>query len=227
MKAKLVIVVMFAIVLIIISYLSFKDFLGNNDRPDKPQPKEIAQFETDKMKEDLALTPNQTDSIKAINLRFAQKAEESDKQQRNKENHHSIIKNLNKQKEADFARILSPEQFNLYKKNKKEERRQHLYEKLRNTPPPEKFAKEETEQMKEEFNLSSRQTAEVYVINLKYAAKIDTLINQEINKDVDNHEQMRLLRKQKTKELSKILTADQLKQYILSRMRSESGSRFE
>jgi hypothetical protein len=217
MKAKLVIVFMFAIVLIIISYLSFKDFSGNNDQPEKPQPKEAAQFETEKMKEELALTSIQADSIKAINLKFAQKIDDFEKQENNKEEgRHSLIKTLNKQKETDYARILSPEQLKKYQETRKIEKKQHLSEKLANSPLPEDLAKEETEQMKDEFSLSDKQVQSVYNINLKYAIKFNELIHNEISNkdDVDDHEQMRILEKQKTEEFTKVLTANQLKQYI-------------
>jgi hypothetical protein len=222
MKAKLVIVLMFAVIIVAIAYFANRDPM--NEQPEEHVlPKDEAQFETDRMKEELVLTQVQADSVKAINLKIDQEIDNFEKQKGNKEGHHSVIRKLDKQKEADFARILSPEQLKIYQENRKAERRRHLSEKMENAPSPEKFAKEETEQMKEEFNLSAKQTEMVSAVNLKYANKIDVLIHQEINKDEDNHDQIKVLEQQKTEEFSKILTADQLKQYTERKMKHHFG----
>lgn len=71
---------------------------------------------------------------------------------------------------------------------------------------PEKFAKKQTEWMKTELSLSDDQTSKVESIHVDYAKKKKAL-KEEMRK------QMRILEQDKQKDLSTVLTKEQLSQY--------------
>lgn len=86
--------------------------------PQPPSPEEMAKRETEWMKTELALTPEQLTSVSAINLKYANKMSEIFQQsQGNMDSVREKMKELRAQKEDEFAKVLTPEQLKKYQES--------------------------------------------------------------------------------------------------------------
>ncbi|MDR6194781.1 hypothetical protein [Siphonobacter sp. SORGH_AS_0500] len=99
------------------------------------------------------------------------------------------------------------------------------FAKLKNKSPEEK-AQWQTEWMKKELNLSEKQISQVQVINLKYALENDSMLKNEGSK-IAKLRQWKTKQKEKEKELGKVFSKEQFKQYqaIQSEIKEELRSR--
>ena len=77
---------------------------------------------------------------------------------------------------------------------------------------PEQRAKFQTEMMKTKLNLDSGQALKVQDINLKYAQKMQPILNSDEGR-LSKFKQAKALQEQKDKELQNILSKDQYNQY--------------
>ncbi len=77
---------------------------------------------------------------------------------------------------------------------------------------PEQRAKFQTAMLKNKLQLDSGQTVQLQAINLKYAQKMEPLLNSDEGK-LRKLRQMKAIQDAKEGELKKLFTADQFKQY--------------
>ncbi|HSC52160.1 MAG TPA: hypothetical protein VLC98_00960 [Phnomibacter sp.] len=93
-------------------------------------PEDRAAKITSWMKTNLQLNPSQEAKVKEINLRYAKKAQEVVDGAGNKMEKGKKIRELEKEKEAEFKSILTAEQFSTYE-TKKNELKKQLKEKAK------------------------------------------------------------------------------------------------
>ncbi len=93
-------------------------------------PEDMAKTETDKMKEKLNLTDEQTIKVGDINLKYARQMNDirqqnsqasTSERQANREK----IKGLREKKSGELKTVLTPEQFEQYQKMEEEMRKEH------------------------------------------------------------------------------------------------------
>ncbi|MEI6683976.1 MAG: hypothetical protein WCO44_15200 [Bacteroidota bacterium] len=92
-------------------------------------PEERAKRQTERMKEELKLTPAQEPKAEAINLKYAKKVEDVRKITDTAVQRKSLLE-LNKQKTAELKAVLTPDQLKTYQKimqEMMEKRRQGLH----------------------------------------------------------------------------------------------------
>ncbi len=78
-------------------------------------PEERAKRQTERMKDELKLTPAQEPKAQAINLKYAKKMEDVRKLTDTAAQRKSMME-LNKQKETELKTVLTPEQLKTYQK---------------------------------------------------------------------------------------------------------------
>ena len=83
----------------------------------------------------------------------------------------------------------------------------------REIPPAEERARQLTEKMKEKLGLTEEQVPAVTEINLRAATQIDTIIHSGGSRR-ERLEELRSVQQQRDKELEKVLTKEQWKQYV-------------
>ncbi|GHT07659.1 hypothetical protein FACS189426_01490 [Bacteroidia bacterium] len=113
--------VFIAVLLLSMSTLTFAQFPGGGT---PPTPEESAKRNTERMTTELKLTPEQVVKVDSINLVFAkrqtelfQKAQGGDRSQMREE-----MQKLNTEREAAYAKVLTKEQLETYKKGVAERR---------------------------------------------------------------------------------------------------------
>jgi hypothetical protein len=88
---------------------------GNGMGHGNATPEERAKRQTERMKDDLKLTTAQEPKVSAINLKYAKKMEDVRKMTDTAAQRKTVM-SLNKQKEAEFKGILTPDQMKAYQK---------------------------------------------------------------------------------------------------------------
>lgn len=105
-------------------------------------PAQVANNQTERMKQDLSLTEEQTTKVKAINLKYAQKMTDARTEHRgNPEATRSAMQTLQTEKQAELATVLTKEQTEQWKAiqaerqqkwdEKSKERREKMKEKMK------------------------------------------------------------------------------------------------
>lgn len=94
-------------------------------------PEARAKTLTDKMKTELSLSDEQTSKVYDINLKYAQKNQESLKGEGSKMEKAKAVKGDNKDKNKELKEVLTEEQFEKYK-DLQQEKRATMREKLKN-----------------------------------------------------------------------------------------------
>jgi Spy/CpxP family protein refolding chaperone len=107
--------VMVLTMLIAISLPAVRAQYGQGMGGGNATPEERAKRQTERMKEQLSLTAAQEPKVSAINLKYAKKMEDVRKMTDTAAQRKSVM-NLNKQKEAEFKAVLTPEQMKIYQK---------------------------------------------------------------------------------------------------------------
>jgi Spy/CpxP family protein refolding chaperone len=93
-----------------------------------PSPEEMSKKVTEKMKEKLKLTDEQTQKVSDINLKYAQQMDEIRKQNTqpaDRQANHEKMKELREKKLAEMKTVLTPEQFEQYQKMQGGMRKEH------------------------------------------------------------------------------------------------------
>jgi len=103
--------------------------LAQMDQLKNTTPEQRAKLQTDLMKSKLALTPEQTATIGAMNEKYAQRMEPIIKGSEGPFTKMRQMKQVSEAKEAELKTILSPDQFQKYLAEK-EEMREQFEEKL-------------------------------------------------------------------------------------------------
>ncbi len=78
----------------------------------------------------------------------------------------------------------------------------------------EDMSKMQTERMKEELNLSDKQTTEVGAINLKFAQKMDEQRKNSSGDRESMREEMETMREERNAEMKKVLTEEQYEKML-------------
>ena len=81
-------------------------------------PEQRAQFQTEYMRENLALTPEQESKIQDVNLKYAKKIQGAYNQQGRKVQKMKKLKAISDEKDKELKSILNPDQYATYQKNK-------------------------------------------------------------------------------------------------------------
>lgn len=84
-------------------------------------------------------------------------------------------------------------------------------------PSPEERARWQTDWMKKELLLDSTVVPRVYAINLKYANKMEGIMQNDTSSRFERHQDVRNLMDAKDNELKKVLTDEQYKLYLQKR----------
>jgi hypothetical protein len=98
--------------------------LAQMDRLKNTTPEERAGAQTEMMKSKLALTPEQTPKIAAINQKYAKEMDPVIKGSEGPLMKVRHMKQINTKKEAELKQVLSPDQFQKYLASKEEMREQ-------------------------------------------------------------------------------------------------------
>ena len=126
----------------------------------------------DRMSEVLSLSDEQTETIKGIHKKYADKFGEIRKDSTlTREDKKNAGQSLHKEKEAEINSVLTPEQnekWDTYKSERAEERKEQR----------EKFVKERESRMKTELSLSDDQAGKMKSINEDFKAKAHALRNE-------------------------------------------------
>jgi len=85
-------------------------------------PAERADFQTNLMVEKLKLSDQQVETIRTVNLKYAEKAEEIYNSQKKNFRKLKEMRKIKENKDEELKTILSDEQYKTYEKNKKEMR---------------------------------------------------------------------------------------------------------
>jgi hypothetical protein len=85
-------------------------------------PAERADFQTNFMVEKLKLSDQQVEPIRAVNLKYAEKAEEIYNSQKRKFRKFKEMRKMRENKDKELKTILTDEQYKMYEKSKKEMR---------------------------------------------------------------------------------------------------------
>ena len=85
-------------------------------------PAQRADFQTKFMVEKLKLSDQQVEPIRAVNLKYAEKAEEIYNSQKRKFRRFKEIRKMGEEKDKELKTILTDEQYNTYEEYKKEMR---------------------------------------------------------------------------------------------------------
>ncbi|MGC8823730.1 MAG: hypothetical protein ACP5PZ_03935 [Bacteroidales bacterium] len=83
-------------------------------------------------------------------------------------------------------------------------------------PTPEEWARWQTEWMKKELSLDSTLVPRVYAINLKYANKMEEIMQTDTSR-FERRQDVKNLMDAKENELKKVLTDEQFKRYLQKR----------
>jgi hypothetical protein len=109
----------------------------------RPSAEERAQKQTDRMKEKLNLSDEQSKSVYDINLKYAKSDEiEFKKDQEAREKRMEAMKASHEKKDADLKNVLSADQYDKYQQQKKEAKRKmdkkmkNKHHKGKKCPPP-------------------------------------------------------------------------------------------
>jgi hypothetical protein len=81
-------------------------------------PEERAQLQTDYMKENLALTPEQEPKIHDLNLKYAKKMQDAYNTTDRKFQKLKKMKSIGDEKDQELKSVLNPDQYATYEKNK-------------------------------------------------------------------------------------------------------------
>jgi hypothetical protein len=92
------------------------------DELKKTTPEQRAAAQTEMMKAKLALTPDQTPKIAALNLKYAKESDPIIKSPEGPFRKFREIREINNRKEAELKQLLSPDQFQKYLAAKSEMR---------------------------------------------------------------------------------------------------------
>jgi Spy/CpxP family protein refolding chaperone len=169
--------------------------------PDK-DPSDRAEHQTTKMTEKLGLSADQITKVKAINLKYAEKAKanrDAD-QAKNKDAREA----MRTQHEAELSKVLTKDQAEKWKAMKPDGKGKGTKGNKgggRDKDPADR-AERQTAKMTEQLGLNADQAAKVKAINEKFAKQA----NAEREKNRASRE---ALRTEQDKELGKVLTKDQ------------------
>ncbi len=165
-------------------------------------PAQRAEHQTTKMTEKLGLSADQASKVKAINLKYAEKAKAN--HDANKAKNMDAREAMRTEHNAELSKVLTKEQAEKWQAMKPDGKGKEMkgHKGGDHDKDPADRAERQTAKMSEQLGLNADQTAKVKAINEKYAAKAKA--DQEKNRAA--HDAMRT---EHQTELSKVLTKDQ------------------
>ncbi|MBK8565287.1 MAG: hypothetical protein IPN76_18575 [Saprospiraceae bacterium] len=169
--------------------------------PDK-DPADRAEHQTTKMTEKLGLSADQVTKVKAINLKYAEKAKAN--RDADKAKNKDAREAMRTEHDAELSKVLTKEQAEKWKAMKPDGNGKEMKDHKgggRDKDPADR-AERQTAKMTEKLGLNADQATKVKAINQKYAEKA----NADREKNRAAHDAMRT---EHQTELSKVLTKDQ------------------
>jgi Spy/CpxP family protein refolding chaperone len=169
--------------------------------PDK-DPADRAEHQTTKMTEKLGLSADQVTKVKAINLKYAEKAKAN--RDADMAKNKDAREAMRTEHDAELSKVLTKEQAEKWKTMKSDGKGKEMKAHKgggRDHDPADR-AERQTAKMTEQLGLNADQTVKVKAINQKYAEKA----NADREKNRAAHE---ALRTEHDKELGKVLTKEQ------------------
>ena len=187
-------------------------------------PEQQAEKQTEMMTEKLALSPEQAQKIKDINLKYADKHKaQRDETQGEREKNRTAMQQLQDERKAAVNAVLNKDQqakFEQMRPEKGQGRPGKMGpgkgargEKAARNADPAKQAERMTQQMTEKLSLSNDQSAKVKAINLDFAKQQQTLRAEAPEGQRPEKKAVEKLRKQYQDQLKKVLSKDQFSQW--------------
>ena len=200
--------------------------LGRNIDPEKMAEKQAAH-----MTEKLSLDEEQAEKVKAINLKYAELAKANqEKVKAERETMRAERQKTQEAKKAELKEVLTEEQFAEMEKMhaaraekvkmRKEGRHRGRGAHNRKPMSPEDRAAKMTEKMTEKLGLSEEQARELEKLNLDFAQKRQTIMEENKERRDANRESMQQLKEEQKAAMEKILTPEQMEQ-----LEQEKGKR--
>lgn len=176
-------------------------------------PNEFAVRQTERMKTVLSLDDKQYASIKGINEKYAVKQSELRKDsERVKNEKHSAMSEIKREKENEVKTVLTPEQQKTWEEHKSaqaEKRKQHRG----------KVSERHGSRMKTALSLSDEQSEKIAQLNAEFKAKAEALKKETGDGKEFDKEGFKKLRAEREASMKQILTEEQYKKW--SEMKSE------
>ncbi|MBI1227070.1 MAG: hypothetical protein GC192_17700 [Bacteroidetes bacterium] len=176
-------------------------------------PVKRAEKQTAMMTEKLGLSNDQVVKVKAINLKYAEKAKAdfANKDAGDKAKMKEAHKAMRTEQQAELSKVFTKEQAAKWEQIKAERQGQGRGKMGGRPSDPTQRAERETAMMTEKLGLNADQAAKIKAINLKYAEKARA--NHDAANPSDDKSKKKAanrdLRKAHNAEISKVLTKDQ------------------